>query len=154
METGYKSENYCMGLKSCDSSPEASVSFLYIGAISLELRVWLLTFEGNSIIWNKNIVFLKVLYGPLHFLSGDLEHQGWHYIYLVFRMKHDASKVVLKWLIFILVFSALFVWRRMLKKSLAGNWFTEMCFVLQRKACCFLLCLGAAHRFSSCCFSH
>ena len=51
-----------------------------------------------------------------------------------------------EWLI--LVFAALFIRRRM-----AGNWFMKMCFVLQRKACCFLLCLVVAHRFSSCCFS-
>ena len=37
-------------LKSSVSSPEASVSFLYIGAISLELRVRLLTIEGYNII--------------------------------------------------------------------------------------------------------
>ena len=134
-------------LKSSVSSPEASVSFLYTGAISLEPWVWLLTFEGYSIIWNKSMVFLKVLYRPLHFLSRTSNsRQLALHLSCTFQNVAWCLQSRFEWLI--LVFAALFIRRRM-----AGNWFMKMCFVLQRKACCFLSCLVVARRFSSCCFS-
>ena len=149
METGYKSESYCMGQRRYPTSLLAKIKCLISrGKCLLSLHwchlSWALTVATNI----RGVqYYLKqkhsLVEGPLWtfaFPIMDIEQQAWHYICLV-----------LKWLI--LVFAALFIWRRMLKKSLAGNWFMEMCFVLQRKACCFLSCLGVVHRFSSCCFS-